>query len=304
MIDENDVREMLHRRATTVPTPVVDASKATRRARRRLFANGVVASLAAVTIALAGLAVDDEIRSASVPADQTTPSLTAPTPSPIPSTSPFQETFVSPLNGLTIRYPTGWQTRPATQAWGHGEIAFSAPDVDVIFDPKFQNSLYLAVASEPLGSKSPKDWVYDIVTHFSSVGICQIGGGGGAGDTFQGDFAWFEECLEPHGARGDAVVFATATRGYIIYNHVATKVLQATYDTHWFEDGVLATVEMAPSLARSADSGIGPRSSPDSSQLGYQAMGARGVVIADADGSNVRTLDHGDVRPWHPGTPA
>ena len=45
MIDEHNVREMLQRRANAAPTPTVDAPKATRRARRRLFANGVIASM-------------------------------------------------------------------------------------------------------------------------------------------------------------------------------------------------------------------------------------------------------------------
>jgi hypothetical protein len=67
MIDEQNVREMLHRRANAVPTPVVDPPKATRRARRRLFVNGAVAMLAVAAIALAGLAGLDDIRSAPVP---------------------------------------------------------------------------------------------------------------------------------------------------------------------------------------------------------------------------------------------
>src|SRR5512141_2341772 len=95
------------RRANAVPTPVVDAPKATRRARRRLLANGAVAMLAAAVIALAGLVGVDEIRGASVPADEPTPSVTAPT-------SPFPERFASPLNDLSIGYPAGWRTRAAT----------------------------------------------------------------------------------------------------------------------------------------------------------------------------------------------
>jgi Tol biopolymer transport system component len=77
MIDEHQVREMLHRRADAVVTIVVDAPKAARRARRRLLANGAVAMLAAAAIVVATFAGVDAIRSAPVPAD-------LPTPSPAP----------------------------------------------------------------------------------------------------------------------------------------------------------------------------------------------------------------------------
>jgi Tol biopolymer transport system component len=74
MIDEHQVREMLHRRANAVPTIVVDAPKAARRARRRLLANGAIAMLAAAAIAVATFAGVGAIRSAPVPADRPTPS--------------------------------------------------------------------------------------------------------------------------------------------------------------------------------------------------------------------------------------
>ena len=69
MIDEHDVREMLHRRANQVPTSAIDATRATRRARRRLFANGAVAVLATAAIAMATFAGVGAIRSAPIPAD-------------------------------------------------------------------------------------------------------------------------------------------------------------------------------------------------------------------------------------------
>jgi Tol biopolymer transport system component len=76
MIDEHDVREMLHRRANAIPTIAVDAPKAARRARRRLVASAAVAVLAAAVIAVATFAGVDAIRSAPIPAN--------PTPSPAP----------------------------------------------------------------------------------------------------------------------------------------------------------------------------------------------------------------------------
>ncbi len=69
MIDEHDVREMLQRRADTVPATPADTPTAVRRARRRLVLNGAVATVAAVAIAVATFAGVDAIRNAPIPAD-------------------------------------------------------------------------------------------------------------------------------------------------------------------------------------------------------------------------------------------
>jgi Tol biopolymer transport system component len=69
MIDEREVREMLLRRAHTVPATPADTPKAVRRARRRLVLNGAVATVAAAAIAVATFASVDAIRRAPIPAD-------------------------------------------------------------------------------------------------------------------------------------------------------------------------------------------------------------------------------------------
>ena len=73
MIDEHEVREMLQRRADTVPAPPVDTTTVVRRARRRLVLNGAVATVAAAAIAVTAFAGIDAIRSAPIPADEPTP---------------------------------------------------------------------------------------------------------------------------------------------------------------------------------------------------------------------------------------
>jgi hypothetical protein len=187
----------------------------------------------------------------------------SPTASPSPVTqppSPFTERFDSPLQGLSIGYPSGWRTRAATEPWGHGEVTFDAPEVDVIFDPTLRDDLYFALVSEPLGGMSGSDWVNEL--SLRSVGICKgSDGGGGGDDPFHGNYAWFEYCDERHGAAlGHVVIVATATRGYIIYLHVADeRRLQATYDTHWFERVLLKTVDLRPEDALDASS---PSESP------------------------------------------
>jgi hypothetical protein len=73
MIDEHEVREMLLRRAHTVPAAPVGTPTVVRRARRRLVLNAAVATVAAAAIAVAVFAGVDAIRSAPIPADEPTP---------------------------------------------------------------------------------------------------------------------------------------------------------------------------------------------------------------------------------------
>jgi hypothetical protein len=116
--------------------------------------------------------------------------------------------------------PSGWQTRAATESCGHGELAFDALDVDLIFDPTLKDDLYLDLVSEPLGGMSARGWVTAQTFDFGSLGSVWMAEAGARGNGFQGNKAWFWGCRDGRGA-GSAVVVATATRGYIIYLHVA-----------------------------------------------------------------------------------
>jgi hypothetical protein len=109
-----------------------------------------------------------------------------------------------------------------------GPLTFDASDVDVIFDPTLRDDLYLAMASEPLDGGSGTEWVNDVWVNLPSVGICRGPGGGGGDDTLQGNYGFFWDCDEPHGASGSVAIIATATRGYIIYLYVGDEV-PATY---------------------------------------------------------------------------
>ena len=164
---------------------------------------------------------------------------------PTPSSRPFTERFDSPLHGLSIGYPSGWRTRAATEPWAHDAVAFGAPGVDVISHPTLQDDVYFAVVSEPLGGTSGSDWVDGDL--LPSVGICTepSSGGRGGGYTLDGAHGWAGSCGS-HTAGGHFVTVATATRGYIIYLHVADdRLLQATYDEDWFE-AALETVDLHP----------------------------------------------------------
>ena len=267
MTDQTDVREFLHRMANEVGFAPVEPGPVVRKVRRRL------ARTVAGTLLTAGALVAGALVAANglMNADRT--QMPQPGGQPAPTTtesgeapSPFTERFVSPLHGLSIGYPSGWRVRAATEPWGHGELAFDAPYVDVIFDPTLRDDLYLAVVSEPLGGKSGSDWVN--IFPFQSVGICKGPGGfGGGSGTLDGANAWFQSCDEPHGADGHVVAVATATRGYIIYLHVAgtrsaqrvDRLLQATYGEDWFDPVLLETVDLRPENALDASN---PSESP------------------------------------------
>jgi hypothetical protein len=255
---EDRLKELGDRVSRHAPSELRPTARALRRIRvgRAIRSGAVLATVAALVIGgFAG--------ARSLTSDEAAPVRPAgPRPAPVASPSPvtqpsFTERFDSPLHGLSIGYPSGWRTRAATEPWGHDEVAFGAPDVDVIFDPTLQADLYFALVSEPLDGQPWKDWCCGPLNE--STGICATAtGGGGGSTTLNGNPAWIEGC--GNDVAGDHVVFvATATRGYIIQLHVGDeRLLQATYDGDWFE-AALETLDLRPEDALDA---LNPSESP------------------------------------------
>jgi hypothetical protein len=72
MIDERQIREMLLRRADTVPATPVDTHRAVRQARGRVLVNGIVATFVVAAIVVTAFTRVDAIHSAPIPGVQPT----------------------------------------------------------------------------------------------------------------------------------------------------------------------------------------------------------------------------------------
>ncbi len=268
---EQKLREMFEVKGAEMSVPPTLSHELRNRiGRQRVVIGGLVAAAAAAVV-IGGFAGARSLSSGDAAPVRPAESRPAPVASPSPVTQPsppFTERFDSPLHGLSIGYPSGWRTRAATEPWGHDEVAFGAPDVDVIFHPTLQDDLYFALVSEPLDGK-PGSGVHAYRQPFDllpSVGICKRAyGSGGGGTTLDGNPAWVESCGSPV-AGGHVVTVATATRGYIIYLHVGDgRLPQATIDElskevngDWFE-AALETVDLRPEDALDA---LNPSESP------------------------------------------
>lgn len=227
-MNDQDVRDFLDRMATEEPVPFADAAPLIRRARHRAartIAVAAVGLVAALALVFAGASVLPEDSTSEVP-------LTVPSPPPAAARHGYS-TFTSSIHGITIGYPSGWKVRSATESWNEGPVTFTAPGVDVIFDPSLRGDVYLALASEPLGDNGRSDWPMDPP---SSTRICAHATGMDWGAiTVDGASGYIDSCGSPTSG-GYVLMVATDARGYVIYLHVADdRALQRTYDGDFFD---------------------------------------------------------------------
>jgi hypothetical protein len=195
-----------------------------------------VAAVGVVAVALSSSIFVGPAGSAS-PEPSTDASLPVPRSSAPVSLPPhLTNRFDSRLNGISMNYPAGWQTRPATEPWTDGVIGFDAPGVDVILDPARGEDLYFALASEPLGGRTDDSW-----TRSLTLPTCPGGHGGGV-LTFDGASGWVVTC-----GGGPVVVHSAVltndTHGYAIVLYLGDDGLIDTYTSAWFVS-VLETLDL------------------------------------------------------------
>lgn len=167
------------------------------------------------------------------------PSLSpSPEASPTPTAAPaLTQTFTSQRHGVSMSYPTGWETRPATEPWATGVPDFFSPAGDIVFDPVRESNLWIVVASQPIGPSTPDAWIAERLE--------------------LDDGCTESEPIELDGATGligvdkcNRAAVTTEGRGYFIrlYTSGDEPSLSITYGRAWFEE-VLATVQLHPEQA-------------------------------------------------------
>jgi hypothetical protein len=166
------------------------------------------------------------------------------------------ETFTSDIQGISISYPAGWETRPATEAWtSTGWPDFQDTFGDFMYDPNLDDHLFLGMASQPLQGQSADRWTTDILAQEECDDAA-------ADDPIVVDDApgvLVEECR--------AALVSIGDRGYWVTLYASAdspaldNALKATFDRAWFEQ-VLATVQLLPEDAVDPIASASPSVSP------------------------------------------
>ena len=201
---------------------------------RRTNALGPVLAFAVVT---AGCSAGSSVSPTPRPAATSAPASTTANPSlsPQPSGQPaLTESFTSAIHGITVAYPAGWSTRPATEPPTTSEFPrFDSPVMDVIFDPARTDHLFLGLLSHALGDRSLDAWAADFLA------------AEGCGPT---------EPVTVSGAAGiigttcNLVAVDSGDRGYVLWLYTSDDVPEDLDGRALFKD-ILGTVSLDPSDA-------------------------------------------------------
>jgi hypothetical protein len=212
------------------------------------FAKLAVAAVAVIAVGVLGLTFLGPGGSGVGGAPAATPSPTvAPTATPVPTATPIPAPTAPPLtgqftserHGFSISYPEGWSTRPATAPWISGIVDFTQDSGDFLYEPSNPGNIWLAVASQRLGDRTPAEWEADVwqsvVDDDPEASACQPAA----------------EPVTIDGAAGSiACGLALVTdggRGYLVGLYVSADDPRhaEVYDEAWFAS-VLATMELRP----------------------------------------------------------
>ena len=128
------------------------------------YAKMAIAAVAVIAIGALGLAVLRPGSSPGVGGQPTASPFLSPSPRASPSASfdgplALTETFTSERHGLSISYPAGWTTVPATDPESTAEPGFLSPAGDFLYDPGLDDGhLFIALGSAALDGRAGEDW--------------------------------------------------------------------------------------------------------------------------------------------------
>jgi hypothetical protein len=117
----------------------------------------IVSIAVAMALVVGGLAVFARLGGIGA-GDRRTPSPSSAATGPAFVVPPLTETFVSPRNGFSVRYPVGWSVKPATKSW---PADIFLPLGNPAFDElQRAGEARLVVASQRLGAgQTDADWL-------------------------------------------------------------------------------------------------------------------------------------------------
>jgi hypothetical protein len=211
------------------------------------FAKWAIAAVAVIAVGAVGLAVFGPGSSPDVGGPGATPSSTPaptapPTPSPTPTFPPtptyeppaLTEAFTSDIHGISISYPAGWLSQPATAPWTTTSwILFREPAGDFLYDPSRTDHLFLELASAPLVDVTFDQWAAELLVALDcpSSEPVVIDGADGV-------------------LCGAAAAVPAGGRGYLLalYTSDDNADLRAFDSQAWFEE-ILVTVQLLPENA-------------------------------------------------------
>jgi hypothetical protein len=158
-------------------------------------------------------------------------------PSPSPTASPsappaLNQTFTSDIHGISVSYPAGWSTVPATNLWTSNLIPHQDQSVGDVIAITYSNTPFVLLASQPLSGRSGDRWIAD----FLASGACS--------ETEAGVIDGTPATLGPRCFDGSVALVSSGDRGYLIF-------LYGTDDLTFFNN-VLATIELHPEDALEA----------------------------------------------------
>jgi len=188
-----------------------------------LSAAAAFVAIAVVAVALALYVGGPSVGGPATPSPtlQSTP---AASPSATPGGLALTESFTSSVNGLTVRYPTGWDVQPATKAWTGSLVSQESAFADVIAITHSDNP-FIALASLRLAGATLDEWSSTYLSGHTCSAPEPL--------TVDGRDGRLVSCEE------GLYAFATVDdRGYLTW-------LYGSDDVQWFTQ-VIATLELDP----------------------------------------------------------